>query len=130
MERRFPWRHAFFDVTFDGFDNDNGLELKRQDGIAYLRFLATEAHARGLSIGLKNSLDLVSELVTSFDWALNEECLQYDECESLEPFIEAGKAVFHCEYGSSTNGTCGEAPEGFSTIVKNLDLDAERLTCD
>jgi hypothetical protein len=114
----------------DGYDNDNGLGLTEKDAIDYDKFLATEAHARGLSIGLKNSLGLASMLVSSFDWALNEECLQYDECDTLEPFIKAGKAVFHCEYGKSTNGICGAAPEGFSTIVKNLDLDAFRLTCN
>jgi len=114
----------------DGFDNDNGLGLTRQDALDYDRFLATESHARGLSIGLKNSLVLASSLVSSFDWALNEECLQYDECEDLEPFIAAGKAVFHCEYGKSTNGICDSAPQGFSTIVKNLDLDAFRVACE
>jgi hypothetical protein len=114
----------------DGFDNSNGLGLTEKDGLDYDRFLATESHARGLSVGLKNSLGLASDLVSSFDWALNEECLQYDECDSLTPFISAGKAVFHCEYGKTTNGICGEAPQGFSTIVKNLDLDAFRLTCN
>ena len=114
----------------DGFDNDNGLGLTKQDQIDYNRFLATESHARGLSIGLKNSLGLVSSLVSAFDWALNEECLQYDECDSLQPFIAAGKAVFHCEYGKSASGICGKAPQGFSTIVKNLDLDAFRITCE
>ncbi|MEY4578070.1 MAG: hypothetical protein RL701_2773 [Pseudomonadota bacterium] len=114
----------------DGFDNDNGLGLTEKDALDYDKFLATESHARGLSVGLKNSLGLAASLVSSFDWALDEECLQYDECDSLVPFISAGKAVFHCEYAKSTNGICGAAPAGFSTIVKNLDLDAFRLTCN
>jgi hypothetical protein len=113
----------------DGFDNDNGLDLTREDQLDYDRFLASESHARGLSVGLKNSIDLVSSLVSSFDWALNEECLQYDECDGLQPFIDAGKAVFHCEYSTRTSGICGEAPDGFSTIIKNLDLDEFRLAC-
>jgi hypothetical protein len=114
----------------DGFDNSNGLGLTKQDAIDYDLFLANESHTRGLSVGLKNSLGLVSSLVSSFDWALNEECLQFDECSSLAPFISAGKAVFHCEYAMTTNGICGKAPQGFSTIVKNLDLDAFRLACN
>jgi hypothetical protein len=114
----------------DGFDNKNGLGLTEQDALDYDKFLASEGHARDLSVGLKNSLGLVSSLVSSFDWALNEECLQYDECDSLEPFISAGKAVFHCEYAKNTNDICGKAPQGFSTIVKNLDLDAVRLACN
>ena len=114
----------------DGFDNDNGLGLTEKDQVDYNRFLANEAHARGLSVGLKNCLGLVPSLVSSFDWALDEECLAYSECETLEPFISAGKAVFHCEYAKTTEGICGETPQGFSTIVKNLDLDAFRLACD
>jgi endo-alpha-1,4-polygalactosaminidase (GH114 family) len=113
----------------DGFDNSNGLNLTQQNQLDYNTFLATEAHARNLSVGLKNCLGLVTKLVSKFDWALNEECLQYDECSSLAPFISAGKAVFHCEYGKSTNGICDKRPQGFSTIVKNLELDAFRLAC-
>jgi hypothetical protein len=114
----------------DGYDNANGLGLTQQDQLDYNSFLATEGHARGLSVGLKNCLGLVTKLVGSFDWALNEECLKYNECTSLAPFISAGKAVFHCEYASSTAGICGMAPAGFSTIVKHLALDAWRLTCN
>jgi hypothetical protein len=113
----------------DGYDNDNGLGLTEQDQVAYDQFLATEGHARGLSVGLKNSLGLVSTLVVAFDWALNEECLKYNECDQLAPFISAGKAVFHCEYGTSTAGVCNNDPAGFSTIVKRLQLDAWRLAC-
>jgi Glycoside-hydrolase family GH114 len=113
----------------DGFDNDNGLGLTKQDQLDYNTFLATEGHARGLSVGLKNALALVTALQPSFDWALNEECLKYDECDGLAPFVKANKAVFHCEYAKSTTGICDKNPAGFSTIVKDLDLDAFRLAC-
>jgi Glycoside-hydrolase family GH114 len=113
----------------DGYDNNNGLGLTKQDQLGYDEFLATEGHARNLSVGLKNSLGLVSSLVSSFDWALNEECLKYSECSQLAPFIAAGKAVFHCEYAKSTTGICNNDPQGFSTIIKNLNLDAWRLAC-
>ncbi len=32
------------------------------------------------------------------DWALNEECNQYDECVGYTQFISAGKVVFPVEY--------------------------------
>jgi hypothetical protein len=113
----------------DGYDNSNGLGLTEQNQVDYNQFLASEGHTRKLSVGLKNSLGLVTKLVASFDWALNEECLKYDECSSLTPFISAGKAVFHCEYASSASGICDKKPQGFSTIIKNLDLDAFRIAC-
>ena len=46
------------------------------------------------------------------------------------PFVEAGKAVFAAEYrdaGVSLNQICPEADRlGFSVILRNRDLDAER----
>jgi hypothetical protein len=113
----------------DGYDNNNGLGLTMADQLDYNTFIATEAHARGLSVGLKNALGLVPALVAKFDWALNEECLKYSECDVLQPFITGGKAVFHCEYAASTTGICDKRPAGFSTIVKHLALDAWRLAC-
>lgn len=121
----------------DGHSNDSGFPLSVSDQLDYNRFLASEAHARGLSVGLKNALELVSELVGAFDWALNEECLDYDECQDLQPFLDAGKAVFHVEYvdsaadGPAKRGSvCSQRPSGFSTLIKTWDLDAWALTCN
>ncbi len=35
-------------------------------------------------------LDQVSQLVSSFDFSLDEQCAQYKECDALRPFITAG----------------------------------------
>lgn len=116
----------------DGYANDSGFPLSYGDQLAFNRFLAAEAHALGMSIGLKNDLDQIADLVDHFDWALNEECMQYDECEALLPFIEAGKAVLHVEYGDSAMEAevCPRARElGFDTLIKRLDLDAWLLSC-
>jgi hypothetical protein len=93
---------------------------------------ATSTAARGLSIGLKNDVDQVRQLVDDFDWALNEECFEYDECGTLLPFIAQDKAVFSVEYGraSLADRICGEANAlNFDTLIKNYDLDAFRVSC-
>lgn len=72
---------------------DPGFPLTYDDQKAYNIFLAQEAHARDLSIGLKNDLDQVLDLLPYFDWALNEQCWYYQECHLLQPFIQ-GKKVF------------------------------------
>jgi hypothetical protein len=121
----------------DGFQNDSGFPLTEADQIDFNVFLAEAAHARGLSIGLKNAVDLVPELEPHFDWALNEECFAYDECDVLTPFLAAGKAVFHVEYVDDPDDgaavqeeICGEAAiAGFSTLIKTPELDAWRLAC-
>jgi hypothetical protein len=110
----------------DAYANESGFDLSREDQVIYNRRLAIEAHERGLSIGLKNALDLIEELELDFDWALNEQCFQYEECEQLLPFVEANKAVFGVEYvefGLEQTDFCSEANAlGFSWLYKTLDL--------
>jgi hypothetical protein len=96
----------------------------------YKSIAAKLAHARGLAIGLKNDLEQVSALQPSFDFAVNEECYAYDECSVLKAFINAGKPVFHVEYEVSTSEFCPTTTKlGFSSMLKDLDLDASRTPC-
>jgi hypothetical protein len=53
---------------------------------------------RGLSVGLKNALEQVDELITYFDFSVNKQCFKYSECGLLAPFINHEKAVFNAEY--------------------------------
>ena len=81
-------------------------------------------------MGLKNDLEQVSELLGDFDWALNEQCFEYDECDLLDPFVAAGKAVLGVEYTGDPATFCPLAnAKGFSWLKKNLDLDAWRIDC-
>lgn len=117
--------------NIDGFLNDTGFPLPYDDQLEYNIWLAEAAHARGLSIALKNDMDQIPDLLAHFDWALNEECFQFEECETLLPFIEAGKAVFNVEYDLETGEFCAEAKRlEFNSMKKNLDLDAWREPCD
>jgi hypothetical protein len=114
----------------DGYANETGFALSSEDQRIFNTWLATEAHARGLSIGLKNDLDQVEALLPYFDWALNEECFRYDECERLLPFIAAGKAVFGVEYDGDPAEFCPRANGmNFDWLFKNLELDAWRISC-
>jgi hypothetical protein len=114
----------------DGYANTSGFPLSYAQQITYNRFIATEAHARNLSVGLKNDLDQVVDLVPYFDWAVNEQCFQYSECNALLPFINYGKAVFHVEYSLSTSQFCAKANAmNFNSLKKNLNLDATREAC-
>jgi len=119
----------------DGYANVNGVGLNATEQLAFNRFIADAAHERGLSVGLKNDLDQIEDLVDWFDWALNEECAAYDECDRLALFTNAGKAVFHVEYVDSWDEAegraaevCGRAPD-LDTLIKLWDLGPERLAC-
>lgn len=114
----------------DGYSNDSGFPLTANDQLTYNTWLAAEAHSRGLSVGLKNDLDQIPDLLSHFDWALNEQCFQYDECDRLLPFIQAGKAVFGVEYEEELANFCPQATANqFSWLLKDWDLGPERLAC-
>jgi hypothetical protein len=114
----------------DGYANDTGFPLTAQDQLAYDRMLAQLAHERSMSIGLKNDLDQVPQLVNDFQFAIDEQCFQYQECDQLLPFVRAGKAVFEVEYQLGNDQFCGQAAAmGFSSMRKNVALDAPRWPC-
>jgi hypothetical protein len=117
----------------DGYRNNSGFPLKARHQLGFNRFLANAAHERGLAIGLKNDLRQIPQLVEWFDFAVNEECFQYGECDAMQPFIVRGKPVLSIEYGLSAqtvSRVCPKAtPLGFSTLVKKLSLDSARYAC-
>jgi hypothetical protein len=116
--------------NIDGYNNDSGFPLTAEDQLTYNTWLAAEAHQRGLSIGLKNDLDQIPQLLPYFDWALNEQCFQYDECELLLPFIDADKAVFGVEYEGDPADFCPQANAyNFDWLLKDIDLGPERFSC-
>jgi uncharacterized membrane protein len=115
----------------DGFANRSGFPLTPADQLHFNRWLADEAHARGLSAGLKNDLDQIDSLVDWFDWALVEQCFEYEECNQLQPFVRSGKAVFVVEYNLSPEAFCeGAVSAGLNALFKREDVDAYRVACD
>ncbi|CRG88280.1 hypothetical protein PISL3812_05309 [Talaromyces islandicus] len=127
----------------DGYSNkENGLGLTQEDSIDYVNFLASEAHSRNMSIGLKNAGEIIDSVIDNMEWSVNEQCAQYNECDTFMPFTDANKPVFHIEYPkddtnnnkvvttSQKNAACKFNGSGkFSTIIKNMDLDNWIETC-
>lgn len=134
-----------FDVCaekgFDAIEPDNidihsnftGFPLTYADQLTYARWLADEAHARGLAIGLKNAPDMVADSVDLFDFAITEDAFYYGWVERMLPFVQRGKPVFAAEYtdtGVDFAAACawGQA-HNVQFILKNRDLDAWLQTC-
>lgn len=123
----------------DGFANASGFDFTATDQLAYNKWIANAARSRGLGVGLKNDLDQVEALLPYFDFAVNEQCHEFSECELLEPFLDAGKPVFSAEYASqyvndaaARAAMCAEATNrGLATLVLPIDLDDSfRFSCD
>jgi hypothetical protein len=106
---------------FDGIEPDNLdawtniSNVTETDNVAYDLAIGALAHALPLSIGLKNVMtDLdpsqYPSFLSTFDWALNEQCYEYQECGTYTAagsFIPAGKAVWDVEYNVSPD--CAQA---------------------
>ncbi|MFO0624433.1 MAG: endo alpha-1,4 polygalactosaminidase [Polyangiales bacterium] len=118
----------------DGYDNANGLGLTASDQLAYNRWLADEAHARGLVVGLKNDVAQIPALLEHFDFAVNEQCFAFAECDAVAAFTRAGRAVLSIEYGdvvANAGAYCPRAASlGFFTILSARDrLDGRYTRC-
>jgi hypothetical protein len=88
----------------DGYQNRTGFPLTSDNQLEFNAYLANLAHQVGLSVALKNDLNQLSTLKPYFDFAVNEECFRYRECNypppGLPDWTASGKAVFNIEYRS------------------------------
>jgi hypothetical protein len=117
-------------------NNSTGFDIGAEDQLSFNTFLADSSRERGLLVGLKNDLIQIPELVALFDFAVNEECVEYDECDAYGPFVDAGKPVFGAEYSEAAlndpDATCAAAAAaGLTALILPLDLDDSfRISCN
>lgn len=125
--------------NIDPYNNDSGLDLTDDDAADYVRFLADEGHARNLAVGLKNGGAIVDRVLNRVEFEVNEQCLEFNECDDFRPFLDAGKPVFHIEYPSdprsaepdTVSSICDDdSTRGFSTLIKELKLGEWSRKCD
>lgn len=122
----------------DGFQNENGLNLKASDSISFMKFLAKEARRHKMSIGLKNAGDIIQDVLPDMDFSVNEQCIEYSECETFAAFVEDDKPVFNIEYPtrkSAYREICSKkgkakGTNGFSIVIKDMDLDRKVEYCN
>ncbi|KAF2649322.1 carbohydrate-binding module family 1 protein [Lophiostoma macrostomum CBS 122681] len=121
----------------DGYQNDNGLNLKDTDAIDYVKWIQKTAAGYGMKTGLKNSLDILPSVSSVMDFAVNEQCAQLSECNAYDAFLASNKPVFQIEYPvplavNQTNGVYCKGPgtAGMSTVLKDITLDGETIYCD
>jgi hypothetical protein len=116
--------------NIDGYSNTTGFPLTAQDQLTYNEWIAETVHALGLSVALKNDVDQVGDLVSSFDFVIDEQCFEFSECDHLLPFINARKAVFEVEYNLDPSKFCPQANAmNFNSMKKDLGLGATRTAC-
>lgn len=96
-----------------------------------------------VAIGLKNAGDIIPDVLSNVQFAVNEECVYYEECDTWEPFISANKPVFHVEYPHEWKDApstwvvpdipSSDVPQfcvtSFGTVLKSIDLDLPTQYC-
>jgi hypothetical protein len=111
---------------------DTGFPLTTADAADYARFLAGQAHARGLGAGLGGGSDIAAEVQPDLDWAFAETCLAEGTCGAFSSFVASRKTVFAVVFGTAADVStaCPSARQaGLDTLIKNRSLDAFRVPC-
>jgi hypothetical protein len=108
----------------DGYTNRTGFPLTYADQLNYDASLANLAHQYGLTVALKNDVEQLIDLAPYFDYAVNEQCEQYNECGGYTTyFTNAGKTVFQVEYKLHLGKFCPQANSANrNAILKDFDL--------
>jgi hypothetical protein len=82
----------------DAYQNKTGLTISAATQEQFDAAIANLAHTAGFAVGLKNDLGQANDLQPYFDFAINEQCWQYRECNFPAPGLQVwpssyGKAV-------------------------------------
>lgn len=114
----------------NGHENDTGLEISATAQLVFNKWLSKQARERNLKVGLKNNLSQIPELVDYFDFAINESCYFYGECDAYYAFLKVDKPVLILEYEQScskieSNGSLS----GATTLKATYDLDGILENC-
>lgn len=127
--------HAVDPDNVDLYLQETGFRITREDQLRYLRWLADEAHARGLAIGQKNAGELVPDLVDVLDFAVVESPFRAGFSRDFRPYVAKRKTVFAIEYPEEGEPldqemVCRRArSSGFALIYKKRDLDRWTKRC-
>jgi hypothetical protein len=108
--------------NLDAWSNSSGFPLTEADNLSYDTAIASLAHSLNMSIGLKNLPGNSAQLEPSFDWALDEQCTEFSECDSYKTsFLAKGKAVWDVEYSKAPDCS-GAAAMHMNAQQRDLNL--------
>ncbi|MFE4669573.1 endo alpha-1,4 polygalactosaminidase [Streptomyces sp. NPDC056716] len=120
--------------NLDSHERSQGL-LTADDDLAFAELLIARAHADGLAMGQKNAVELAARgRALGFDFAVAEECGQYDECAAYARAYDDRVFVIEYERAGLTTA-CRGWGERLSVVLRDLDVTPpgtpghERRTC-
>lgn len=106
----------------------SGFAVTAADQLGFNRMVAREASRRGLAVGIANDGAQYGDLVSVFDFAALDSCLQLGSCSHAAVFFGRSKPVVDVERGYGTAETCTAAlaaafptPPGTVVVVGTSD---------
>lgn len=94
--------------NIEAYANRSGFPISAQQQLTFNIWVAEAAHSLGMAVLQKNDAQQSGELEPYFDGALSEQCNQYSECASFEPYLEARKPVLNAEYHLASTRFCAQ----------------------
>ncbi len=107
--------------NLDSYERSGG-RLTKAHNAAFAKLLAARAHAAGLAIGQKNTVDMLADHTKiGFDFAVAEECGEYNECGAYAKAYS--DRVFVIEYqDSGYSRACTAFGAKLSIVQRDLDV--------
>lgn len=122
--------------NIDGYQNKTGFPLTAAQQLTYDEWVATEAHAVGLTVDQKNDPAQLKTLDRYFDFAVDEQCSQQGWCDKLTPYSDNDRLVVDIEYTNQMkrqrflDKSCpSDKSYAITGILKKLELTAWIVTC-
>lgn len=110
--------------NLDSYTRSKSL-LTESQAVAYAASLSAYAHGKGLAVAQKNDADLSTANARSagFDFAVAEECADYDECQNYTATY--GNHVIVIEYNKSKfTKACNAYGSTLSIVLRDVDVTA------
>jgi hypothetical protein len=120
--------------NLDGYTNPTGFPLTYGEQLAYDTWVASEAHALGLTVAQKGDNGQVRDLSKVFDFAVVEQCYVQGWCGQFKRYTVRNALVVDVEYGLKksrflSKACPSDARYRETAILKHLSLDAWMVTC-
>ncbi|MEY4514070.1 MAG: hypothetical protein RLZZ450_6192 [Pseudomonadota bacterium] len=117
-------------ASLEGYLTQSGHDLTASDQLDYNRWLAEQASARGLAVGVSSDWPHAEQLASRYDFAIHLNCLANSTCAQLAPFRARGHAVFDLEVSRDVSATCARAADlALPVTLKNSNFDAWLAIC-
>jgi hypothetical protein len=109
-------------TRFDDTPRDGDVPFGKADAIAFAKLLTKRAHALGLAVGQKNTVELTRREALrriGFDFAIAEECGRWDECQDYRAVY--GDRVIAIEYRRADfENACQVVGARVSVVLRDL----------